>query len=241
VEGWTNNDLAGFEITICFSALTNTVPNALSLLCHVLENPTLYADIREEVKKVTTKKTVGDVEHATIDITAFNDKCPILISSYWENIRLCVNGTPVRVATEDVTLKDAYNIEKGAILLATGGAMQESKKVWGSDADQFNGRRFLSDNVTREQQKHMLPFGGGKHLCPGRHLALTEIISFVALIVYGYEIEMRDGSKLVHAGFKTQLAGENSKKPLRELNVTIRRKEEFKGVIWGFEVGSAGV
>jgi cytochrome P450 len=44
------------------------------------------------------------------------------------------------------------------------------------------------------QVQGYFPFGGGKHLCPGRHFAFTEVMSFVATIVYGFDISMADGS-----------------------------------------------
>jgi cytochrome P450 len=236
-QNWTNNDLAGFEITICFAGLTNTVPNAFSMLSYVLSDRDLTADICEELRDVTTRTKVDGIEHVTIDITAFNYKCPLLLSSYNESLRLCVNATPVRVTTQDVVLKDIYHLNKGGIVQVTGGAMHESRKVWGNDVDSFNGRRFLSKNLTREQKKHLLPFGGGKHLCPGRHLAYSEIVSFVAMVVLGYEVEMKDRSGLVrHPGFKLQQMGENSKKPAHDVEVLIRRKQEFKDVVWGFAV-----
>jgi cytochrome P450 len=242
VENFTNRDLAGFEITICFASLTNTVPTAFSMLCYVLSDPVLTAEICEEVSSITIRTMVNGIVRVSLDITSFNTKCPLLVSAFQETIRMCVHATPIRVVTEDMLLKESYVLKKGGIVLVAGGAIQESRKVWGEDAETFNGRRFMNKKALNREQKKaqaqgLLPFGGGKHLCPGRHLAFTEVVSFVAIMVYGFEVRMKDGSGLVKPPpFKTQQLGEISKKPAHDIEVLIRRKKEFKDVMWSFDV-----
>jgi hypothetical protein len=96
------------------------------------------------------------------------------------------------------------------------------------------------EGLTKQQKKAqthgLLPFGGGKHLCPGRHLAFTDIVSFVAPVVYGFEVRMKDSGLVKLPPYKTAQLGENSKKPAHDLEVLIRRRDEFKGVIRGSSV-----
>lgn len=246
LENFTNADLGGFEITICFASLTNTVPNAFSMLCSVLSDPSLTADICKEVAGIAKRSTENGVEKVALDITLFNTQCPLLVSVFQETIRLCVNATPVRVIMEDMLLKDTYLLRKGSIVQVAGGAIHESQRYWGEDAHVFNGRRFMPDKtMTREQKKAqsqgLMPFGGGKHLCPGRHLAFTEVVSFVALMVYGFEVRMKVGGDMVEMPqYKVQQLGENSKKPKHDIDIVIRRKDEFKGVFFAFEADAGG-
>jgi cytochrome P450 len=241
VENFSNKDLAGFEITICFASLTNTVPNAFSMLCNVLSDPDLTAEIREEVAGVATRSTIDGKTQILLDITSVNTKCPTLVSAFHETLRTCVNATPVRVVTDDMMLKDTYFLKKGGVIQIIGGAIHESQEIWGDDVNTFNGRRFMKKKGLTKQQKKaqtqgLLPFGGGKHLCPGRHLAFTEIVSFVALVVYGFEVQLEGGGLLKLPPYKTAQLGENSKKPVYDLEVLIKRREEYKGVTWGFSV-----
>ncbi|KAH9212810.1 cytochrome P450, partial [Leptodontidium sp. 2 PMI_412] len=241
-ENFTNNDLAGFEITICFAALTNTVPNSFSMLCNIFANPALTADIREEVSRVVTRTSVDGRTVISLDTTSLDTSCPILISAYNETLRMCVNATAVRVVMEDMVLKDTYDLKKGGIVQIPGGALHESVRIWGSDAGVFNGRRFLNKkDLGREQRKAqsqgLFPFGGGKHLCPGRHLAFSEITSFVAMMIYGFEIKMKDGGLISPPPFKVQQMGENSKKPKYDIEVVMSRRKEFEGMVWAFHVG----
>jgi hypothetical protein len=97
-------------------------------------------------------------------------------------------------------------------------------------------KKGLTKQQKKAQTQGLLPFGGGKHLCPGRHLAFTEIVSFVALVVYGFEVQLEGGGLLKLPPYKTAQLGENSKKPVYDLEVLIKRREEYKGVTWGFSV-----
>ena len=223
---------------MCHTGTTNTVPNAFSMLAFVLGDRDLGEEISEEVKGVVTRTITDGVDYVKTDTTALvGEKCPTLESAYFEMLRLDVSATSVRVMTEDLTLNEKYHLAKGGIVQIAAGAMHESNKVWGDDVDVYNGRRFLSKNLTSEQKKNLLPFGGGKHLCPGRHLAQTEIMSFAAMVLYGFEVKLRDGSGLVkHPGFEVPSLGQNSKKPVHDVEVLIKRKEEFRDVVWVFEV-----
>lgn len=134
-------------------------------------------------------------------------------------------------------LKDQYLLKKGGIVQVSGGYLHESPKYW-TNPEQFDPYRFMKTNQSREEKKTQsqgwLPFGGGKHLCPGRHLAFVEIVGFLAMLVYGFEVRNKDGSIIKTAPYKKQQLGEASRKPQYDIDVVIRRKEEFKGATFGF-------
>ncbi len=54
--------------------------------------------------------------------------------------------------------------------------------------ERFMNRSSLPRDAKKVQSEAFIPFGGGRLLCPGRHPAFTEIVSFVAMVVYGYDI-----------------------------------------------------
>ncbi|KAK2666784.1 Cytochrome P450, E-class, group IV [Fusarium oxysporum f. sp. vasinfectum] len=74
------------------------------------------------------------------------------------------------------------------------GVAHYEDSVWGADVNVFNPERFLpsSKGSTEDERKRKaayIPFGGGRHLCPGRNLALAEIIGFASALLLGFEIE----------------------------------------------------
>ena len=81
------------------------------------------------------------------------------------------------------------------------------------------------------------PFGGGKHLCPGRHFAFAEVMSFVATIVYGFDVRMADEN----ADFKApkmalQKLGTRVRKPVNDIDALIKPRLGFEGAKWAYSV-----
>lgn len=191
-----------------------------------------------------TRQTRDDVDVVTLGISALQSQCPLLTACFNETLRLTKTGASVRTILEDVKLDDQYFLKKGAFVQIPTGVMQSDLKVWGPDAKEFNPRRFLTQeslpkDEKKAQSQAFIPWGGGKNLCPGRHLAYTEIVAFVAILVYGFDLTMSDGSnlKVPKGGF--QKLGVASISPEKDLDVLIRRREEFEDVVWEFKVDNS--
>lgn len=75
-------------------------------------------------------------------------------------------------------------------------------------------------------------------MCPGRWFAQTEMQSFIALFVTGFEIESADGGLYVPPKFKEEkmFIAQGVRKPERDVQVKVRRREGYEEVEWGFEM-----
>ncbi|CZR63469.1 related to cytochrome P450 oxidoreductase [Phialocephala subalpina] len=242
--GLTTEEIAKAEIAIIMAAGTNTVPNVFYMICHIFSQPDLVTSLRNEVAKITSRKTRDGVEVVTLDISKLQSHCPLLTACFHETLRLNKTGASVRTVLNDVTLENQYLLKKGAFVQIPTGVMQSDSKIWGPDAKEFNPQRFLTqDSLSKEEKKAQIqafiPFGGGKHLCPGRHLAFTEIVAFVAMLLHGFELSMSDGGKLKVPPGEFQRLGVASISPEGDLDVLIKRRKEFEGVVWEFDVGTA--
>lgn len=124
------------------------------------------------------------------------------------------------------------------------GSVRHKKAIWGESENVFDGWRFVKkEGADREERKLkskvFIPFGGGKHLCPGRHVAFAEVVSFVAVMIYGFEVDMKSGEKAFKVPDRaTMRAGNNTRNPASDMEVIIKQREELKNVEWGFELGS---
>lgn len=69
--------------------------------------------------------------------------------------------------------------------------MHRSDPVW-EHANEFDPDRFTPDKEVgkeaRQRKQSYIPFGGGKHLCPGRHFAFAENLGFLAAMITGFEM-----------------------------------------------------
>lgn len=242
--GLTTEEIAKAEITIIMAAGTNTVPNVFYMICHIFSQLDLLVPLRNEVNKITTRTIRDGVEVVTLDISRLQSHCPLLTACFHETLRLNKTGASVRTILNDVMLEDRYLLKKGAFVQIPTGVMQSDCRTWGPDAKQFKPQRFLTQNsLSKEERKAQMqaftPFGGGKHLCPGRHLAFTEIVAFVAMLAYGFDLSMTNGSKLYVPKGQFQKLGVASISPEGDLDVLIQRRKEFEGVVWEFDVGNA--
>lgn len=245
--GLTKRDIAEFEIAILYTAVTNTVPSSFWFLSFIVSSPSLLTEIRAEVSEIMTRKTVDGVDTMEMDIAGFQKKCPLLCSAWEETLRLIGSVSSTRMVVKDTMFVDKYLLKAGSVVQMPSGVTHNSPEIWGEDAAIFNPRRFIrsegkQDLAAREKRKVQaqgyFPFGGGKHLCPGRHLAFTEVMGFVATLTYGFDIRMADGSgSLKLPKPAKQKMGSGTRKPETDVKILIKRREEFKGVKWTYFVG----
>jgi len=130
------------------------------------------------------------------------------------------------------------------------GVSHASTAIWGADAHAFDARRFLSttrDSLDKESKKlqiqGLFPFGGGKHLCPGRYFALVEILGMVSVLMAGFELVKDvpgegDDVRISVPEAGMQRFGEGVRKPKHDIRVKVRRRGDLEDVRWGFRVGN---
>lgn len=153
--------------------------------------------------------------------------CKLLNSTFQEIQRVKQHGNAVRFVVSDTVL-DGKLLKAGSVIQIPSSVLHTSSS-WGEDAKEFNPRRFLDIDERDARRRGFMPFGGGRNLCPGRHLAVTETLGFVAAFVLGFEMEgaQRVGNRLQKLGF-------GCRKPDGDLRVKIVRRKGFEDVGWRF-------
>ncbi|KAK7732429.1 hypothetical protein SLS63_005108 [Diaporthe eres] len=220
-HGVHGGEAAAIYLALVFGATANAFPTLYWMLLYIFRDPGLLRDLRAEVessavnpgeKQGPPASGVKVIEASRINATS----CPLLLSCYTETLRLVSRHPGARVVTADpatLSFKDArtgeqrsYALKKGSIVHMPAGMLHSSEQHWGPDAAEFDGYRFFrlarhSDRaVDRQARKAHIALGGGKHLCPGRHMALAEILATVAVFVAGFELETTatDLPRMVH-------------------------------------------
>jgi len=152
----------------------------------------------------------------------------------------------------DTTISDgktSYLLTKGTDVMMPSGISHLSTKAWGPNATEFDARRFLRpedkevlDEKEKEQEKARkrayFPFGGGKHLCPGRNFAFAEILGMIAVLVMGFDVKSTDGGLIRIPDLRNAKIGEASGKPYPgkgdKMGAKIERRKEWEDVVWKF-------
>lgn len=108
---------------------------------------------------------------------------------------------------------------------------------WSPDFDPSN---FLPSAAERTRKAAFTPFGGGKHLCPGRRFAFVEILAVVCILITGFDMEPlqpdEQGRFKVPAMRLVRL-GAGVGQPVNYgegTGVRVRRRPGWEGVRWKF-------
>ncbi|KAI0050340.1 cytochrome P450 [Auriscalpium vulgare] len=97
--------------------------------------------------------------------------------------------TPLGGTPHAVTADDEYHgmfIPKGSTVFANFHGIMQNSDIF-SSPDAFSPERFL-ENTDPRLQPFTLPFGFGRRICPGMHLAGNSLFIVVARILWAFEI-----------------------------------------------------
>ncbi|KAH6673616.1 cytochrome P450 [Halenospora varia] len=249
--GIPDEDIGRLELALLHVSTSNAIPSLFWNLVYVGSSPTLTNEIREELVGTITTTETSSGKEVSINISKFSTDCPLLVSAYRETIRLANAQLGTRRVMADTTISDgkkSYLLKKGADVQMPAGVTHNEPSTWGPDVKSFNARRFLApedwDSKTEEekegdrmQKKAYIPFGGGKHLCPGRNFAFAEILGMVSVLVLGFDIQGTDGKALkiptmVRGGFADGVC-----KPVGEgaaMGARFVRREGWENVVFKF-------
>ncbi|KNB15446.1 hypothetical protein FOXG_13997 [Fusarium oxysporum f. sp. lycopersici 4287] len=139
-----------------------------------------FARIRAEAENAAVVEEKNGKRSATFNIAEFEESMPLLVGCYRETLRLVNQTLSTRRILQDTSVTTpegaTYILKKDTDLQLPAGVAHYEDSVWGADVNVFNPERFLpsSKGSTEDERKRKaayIPFGGGRHLCPGRNLA----------------------------------------------------------------------
>jgi cytochrome P450 len=236
-NGLTPYDFSRGQFTILWVAVVNTAPTLFWLIAHVWTDAELISRVREEVLGVV--QLIDGGNEAVVDVTQLEDKCPLLTSCFRETVRLSNQISGNRYAKQDVVVRDdsdgrEYLIKNGTHVMWSTKNLHRSRDVWGDDAGRFRADRLLGQTLSKSQRQNFLPFGGGKHLCPGRHFAAVETQGLAIVLALGFEIEGLSKDDTIMGTPPMSSAVPNPTKS-QGRDVHISRRKGWENVRWRFK------
>jgi len=245
------------ELVLMFGILGNAVPSSFWLITHLFSRPDLLARVRRELQNALelehSPKLGNTDEEVAVAIHAkqINMKtCPLLYSCYRETLRDISLLTSPKMVLQDTAIprndgKGDYLLRKDSIVQIAGGIMGQDPAIWGEDAHDFNPERFLrpqTSSTGNSAEAVTLPpgvpsaayraFGGGTVICPGRHFAQSELMTFAAVLALGFEVTEADGTILRLPAKDDTRIPLSVMKPIYDPLVSIRRREGWESVKW---------
>ena len=188
------------DASIMWAAQANTVSAAFWTPLFILRDPRACAELLEEVREIA-----GDSPPAAPGERLFS-KADLrnmvkLDSAITEMNRLTTAPMVPRRAERDavLTLHDGRRIQvtRGEDLVLFPPTVQLDPDIYDAPGE-FRFDRFLSEDGrplqwTKDGERvhfFMLPFGGGKSMCPGRYFAINEFKITVATLLASFDLEL---------------------------------------------------
>ncbi|KAF9522909.1 cytochrome P450 [Crepidotus variabilis] len=175
----TLHEAACLMTLFTFGFHTNTSNMSFWLLAHIIHQD-LSAQLRQELYEAQMN----------------GGSTPLMDSAVTEVLRWGTTNTTARVATEDTTIlvdEKSVFIRKGDFVVADVESLHYDPMVYSNPSD-FVIDRFV-DHGPGGQSLQPAAFGGGAHLCPGRHLAKSEMKHFMTTLLQMYEIKATPSGK----------------------------------------------
>ncbi|XP_033626927.1 cytochrome P450 2J6-like [Asterias rubens] len=149
-----------------------------------------YPDVQHRVQKELDDVTLGNRLPKTTD----KPKLPYTEAVLCE-IQRCSTIVPLAVphySSEDTTLS-GFNIPKGTIVISNLWHQHHDPLVW-EQPDKFLPERFLDKDGNFSCPREFTPFGIGRRICLGEHLAKMELFIFFTFLLHQFTLKNPPGA-----------------------------------------------
>ncbi len=153
-------------------------------MAYIIHDPSLYKAIRKEIDPAVSKGQAGLVSRL--------EDCQRLVAIYHEILRLNTASASIRSVDAPTDL-GSVTMSAGAKVLIPYRQLHLDESVFGDNAAQFDAERFFA-RPDLSKNPSFRPFGGGTTYCSGRHVAKREILTFVAVALHQYDIDVAAGT-----------------------------------------------
>ena len=173
--------------TLFFAGQDTTANAILWTLYHLAKYPDVQNKVRQEISRLWTNPSeVSSINAEKIEQMQY------LNAVIDESMRLY---PPVYAAYRDVkeeTEMGGYQLKKDTLLILSMYVTHKHPDLW-ENPDEFDPERFINQ---KPKGFSFYPYGGGKRICLGMHLAKMEITTILALLVANLKFDLEPGFKI---------------------------------------------
>jgi cytochrome P450 len=207
----------------------DTMGTVLPWLFYILaKNPGVVSSIRKELAPIVSSKG-GDVIFKDLGnkMVVFGPEetksLVYLQAALLESLRLYPPGPMERKAVlADDILPSGHKVHRGDGILISIYAMGRMESVWGKDCNEYRPERWLSEDSTKllyVPSCKFLAFNSGPRMCLGKDIAIMQMKTIVATVVWNFDVEVLEGQS-IKPKLSCLLQMQNG------LMVTVRQREE---------------
>ncbi|EES14820.1 noroxomaritidine synthase [Sorghum bicolor] len=179
----------------------DTIGTALPWLLYSLaNNPGVVSSIRKELAPIASRISTTDPGKMVVFEPAETKPLVYLQAALFESLRLYPPG-PIECknAMGDDILPSGHRVRRGEVILVSIYAIGRMESVWGKDCHEFRPERWISEDGTRLQYVpscKFLAFNSGPRMCLGKDIAIMEMKTIVAAVLWNFDVEVLEGQSI---------------------------------------------
>ncbi len=185
----------------------DTTSNTISWIIYYLsQNSEMVNTIRQEAIEVYGENEVSKTTQELVKLTYTN-------AVVQEAIRLKPTTPQLYLEANEEVVVEGLLIPKGTKIIIQNKVAQTQEKYF-TDADQFMPERWIKSKCPMHQQHSpevVKAFGGGARFCPGKYLAINEMLILVSAICKNFNITLAVAPKEVTEQFEFTMYPDNLK------------------------------
>ncbi|CAI8591895.1 unnamed protein product [Vicia faba] len=183
----TNDHIKAVLMNLLVAATDTSAATSVWVMTALMKNPRAMKKAQEEIRNICGKKEFIDED----DI----QKLVYLKAVIKETLRYY---PPVPLAPRETNksfILNGYKIEPKTLLYVNIWAIHRDPETW-KDPDEFYPERFLNNDVDfKGLDFELIPFGGGRRICPGIPLAIAMQEMVTANLLNSFDWEMPEGMR----------------------------------------------
>ncbi|KAB2070898.1 hypothetical protein ES319_A08G186800v1 [Gossypium barbadense] len=174
-------------ILVLFIAANETTTSTIEwAMAELLHNPQALLEARRELKQIIGKGNLVEESNVTC--------LPYLQAIVKETLRLHPPAPFLipRKAEADIEVHN-FVVPKGAQVFINAWVIGRDPNFW-EEPDLFRPERFIrSETDVKGNDFGLIPFGGGRRICPGLPLAMRMLHSMLGTLIHSFDWELEDG------------------------------------------------
>jgi cytochrome P450 len=212
--------------SLLFTALWATWSNASSAsfwtLIYILADEKVKYKVLAEVEKASPLLLSSKTE---LSVEWIFSNLPYVSYCVSETLRLCASVVDIRKVLADMEFGE-FTIRQGDYLCISPAVAHREDSMF-SQSENFVPDRFQKQGAHPNAvfDKYLFTFGGGFYKCPGQLFAMVELVLFIALAFYLYDIQLVDPVPKLK---ETQAVG--IKKPSASCRIYYQWKRRLAGM-----------
>ncbi|EMS56473.1 Cytochrome P450 86B1 [Triticum urartu] len=198
---YADDDLLRAKLLSLMLGGRDTIGTTLPWIFYILaKNPNIVSIIRNELSPIASHKVAMGKSSMVIFEPEETKHLVYLKAALYETLRLYPSAPIERktVATADI-MPSGHEVHTGDTILISLYSMARMEGVWGKDCRDYNPHRWLSEDGNKlvyVPSHKFLSFNSGPRMCPGKDIAVVQMKTVVAAVVWNFDMEVVEGQSI---------------------------------------------